>query len=61
MIIFKDAARVVWAGPEPAMQATLFSRVVMECRAEGNPPPRYLWTHLLVSIILALRICIILN
>lgn len=51
-----DPARVLWVGPEPSVQATLFTRVVLECRAEGNPQPRYLWTHALVTNITDIQI-----
>lgn len=41
----KYPPRVTWVGPDPVVEANLFSKVTLECKAEGNPPPSYQWLH----------------
>ncbi|GBP48498.1 Kin of IRRE-like protein 3 [Eumeta japonica] len=40
-----DPPRVTWVGPDTVVEASLYSRVLLECKADGNPPPTYQWFH----------------
>ncbi|XP_066948051.1 irregular chiasm C-roughest protein-like isoform X2 [Macrobrachium rosenbergii] len=39
----KYAPRVLQVGPAPIVTATLHNHTLLECLAEGNPPPKYTW------------------
>ncbi len=43
LFLIADSPRILSVGPTKVVKARMYNKTMLNCEAEGNPPPRYTW------------------